>query len=285
MLRLYAMQASIGLRLITTCYDLIPIKFTHVVPGMAAGFEPYLREMVRHADHVLCASRCTRRDLRRWAQSLGEELPPTSVMPFGCRVLSPGRDRVSEKLADILAQRYLLCVSTIETRKNQQTLCRAYMRLVDWGVADLPLLVLVGGIGTGGQEIVNEIAGDRRLAGRVIALLGCTDAELAALYTGCLFTLYPSIYEGWGLPVSEALANGKFCICSNQGALPEAGQDLVDYADPWNVDEWANKIHRYIGNPSALAQKEFDIKQDFEALSWRDSAAHVLGIASRIAGE
>ena len=109
------------------------------------------------------------------------------------------------------------------------------------------------------------------------------DADLAALYRGCLFALYPSLYEGWGLPVSEALANGKFCVCSNQGALPEAGQDFVDYADPWDVDEWANKILRYIGTPSAVAQREFDIKHDFREVSWRDSAAHVLAVASRLA--
>ena len=282
---LYAMQTSIGLRLIAMCHDIIAIKFTHLVPGLAAVYEPYVREMVRHADHVLCPSRCTRRDLLRWAQSIGEELPRASVMPMGCRPMSPARERVSAKVAEVLAQRFLLCVSTIENRKNQQTLCRAYARLVDWGVADLPLLVFAGGIGHGGQDVINEIGFDRRLAGRVIALVGCSDADLAALYRGCLFALYPSLYEGWGLPVSETLANGKFCVCSNQGALPEAGRDFVDYADPWDVDEWANKILRYIGTPSAVAQREFDIRQDFREVSWRDSAAHVLAVASRLADE
>lgn len=77
-----------------------------------------MREMVRHADHVLCPSRRTRRDLLRWAQSIGEELPRASVMPMGCRPMSPARERVSEKVAEVLAQRFLLCVSTIESRKN-----------------------------------------------------------------------------------------------------------------------------------------------------------------------
>jgi glycosyltransferase involved in cell wall biosynthesis len=174
-------------------------------------------------------------------------------------------------------------VSTIEHRKNQLALCRAYTRLIDWGVADLPLLVFAGGIGHGGQELINEIAGDRRLAGRVLTLVGCSDADLAALYQGCLFTLYPSFYEGWGLPVSEGLAHGKFCLCSNQGSLPEAGQEFADYADPWNVDEWANTIYRYISIPGALALREFDIKHGFRAPSWRESAAHVLAVASRMA--
>jgi len=281
--RLYALQHLAGLRLITACYDIIPIKFPQLVPGMDVVFAPYMREMVLHADHVLCISRCTRHDLLRWAQSMGAPLPETSVMPLGCRLRPLPADNVSEKMAKIIAQRFLLCVSTIENRKNQQTLCRAFTRLVDWGVADLPLLVLVGAIGYGGQNLIDEIATDRRLAGRVITLVGCSDTDLAALYKGCLFTLYPSIYEGWGLPVVEGFAYGKFCLCSSRGSLPEVGQTFADYADPWNVDEWANKIYRYLSIPGALKQREFEIEQSFTPPAWEASATHVLAVASRLA--
>jgi len=204
-------------------------------------------------------------------------------VPLGCELPTSSRENVSERVTRILSQRFLLCMSTIESRKNQQTLCRAYTRLVDWGVTNLPLLVLAGGVGHGGQDLINEIAGDHRLAGRVVAVVGCSDADLVALYTACMFTLYPSTYEGWGLPVSEALSCGKFCLCSNQGSLPEAGQEFVEYADPWNVDEWANKIYRYVSIPGALAQREFDIQQSFEPPRWDKSAAHVLSVASRMA--
>src|SRR2546430_7877517 len=281
--RLYALQHLAGLRLITACYDIIPIKFPHLVPGMDVVFAPYMREMVLHADHVLCISLCTKHDLLRWAQSIGAPLPETSVMPLGCRLRPLSADNVSEKVAKIIAQRFLLCVSTIENRKNQQTLCRAFTRLVDWGVADLPLLVLVGAIGYGGQNLIDEIAADRRLAGRVITLAGCSDTDLAALYRACLFTLYPSIYEGWGLPVAEGFSYGKFCLCSSHGSLPEAGQTFADYADPWNVDEWTNKIYRYISIPCALEQREFDIEQSFTPPAWEASATHVLAVASRLA--
>jgi glycosyltransferase involved in cell wall biosynthesis len=285
MSRLYALQSLIGLRLITMCYDIIPIKFTHMVPGMDAVFAPYIREMVRHADHVLAISRCTQRDLLRWTQASGERLPESSVMPLGCEIRTSSGEPVSARVAKIVGSRFLLCVSTIENRKNQQTLCRAYTRLIDWGVTDLPLLVLVGGIGQGGQDLINESAMDRRLAGRVVPLVGISDADLAALYAGCLFTLYPSVYEGWGLPVSEGLGYGKFCLSSNQGSLPEAGQAFADYADPWNVDEWANKIYRYISVPGALAEREFDIQQSYQPPRWSAAAAHVLQVAARLAAK
>jgi glycosyltransferase involved in cell wall biosynthesis len=281
--RLYALQHLVGLRLITTCYDIIPIKFPHLVPGMDVVFAPYMREMVHHADHVLCISLCTKHDLLRWTWSIGEPLPETSVMPLGCRLQLLSTDNVSQKVGKIIAQRFLLCVSTIENRKNQQTLCRAFTRLVDWGVTDLPLLVLIGGIGHGGQNLLDEVAADPRLAGRVVALVGCSDTDLAALYRRCLFTLYPSIYEGWGLPVAEGFGYGKFCLCSTQGSLPEVGQQFADYADPWNVDDWANKIYRYISVPGALEKREFEIQQSFAPPAWQASAAHVLAVTSRLA--
>jgi glycosyltransferase involved in cell wall biosynthesis len=250
---------------------------------MDAVFAPYIREMMRHADHVLCISRCTRRDLLRWMQTTTGPVAETSVMPLGCEIRASSQDKLSDRVATIVAQRFLLCVSTIENRKNQQTLCRAYTRLIDWGVTDLPLLVLVGGLGHGGQDLINESALDQRLAKRVVALTGISDADLAALYSKCLFTLYPSVYEGWGLPVSEGLGYGKFCLASNQGSLPEAGQEFADYADPWNVDEWANKIYRYLTVRGALAQREFDIERSYTPPRWRDAAEHVLTVTSRLA--
>ena len=196
--RLYELQKLIGLRLVTTCYDLIPIMFTNFVPGMEKTFSPYLLEMVRRADHVLCISRCTRRDLLHWINTLGERIPDTSVIPLGCELQAAGDDNIGEDIRLILGQRYLLSVSTIERRKNHETLCRAYTRLVDWGVRDLPRLVLVGGIGVGGQGLIDEIAADRRISERVVILSRVTDAGLAALYERCLFTLYPSLYEELG---------------------------------------------------------------------------------------
>ena len=190
---------------------------------------------------------------------------------------------VGEDVRFILAHRYLLSVSTIERRKNHETLCRAYARLVDWGVRDLPRLVFVGGIGVGGQALIEEIAADRRISERVVILSDVSDAGLAALYEGCLFTLYPSLYEGWGLPVSESLASGKFCLASNQGALREAGEEFVDYLDPWDVEEWANRILRYLTVPGALEGRELDIRQSFRPPRWRASAEHVVAIASRLA--
>jgi glycosyltransferase involved in cell wall biosynthesis len=280
--RLYAIRSAIGLRLVMTCYDLIPITHRHLVPGMDIVFEPYLKGMVRHSDHILCISRCTRRDLLRWIDAIGERIPDTSVVPLGCELRARSGVAPRDDVARLLGNRYLLFVSTIEHRKNQQTLCRAYARLVDWGVTDLPTLVFAGAIGIGGAALVEEIAADHRLRGKVVALSGTSDADLVALYRGCLFTVYPSLYEGWGMPVSESLAYGKLCLASREGSLPEAGEEFVDYLDPWDVDEWANRIYRYISIPGAVARREDEIRRYFRPRRWRDAVAHVLDVVARL---
>jgi glycosyltransferase involved in cell wall biosynthesis len=277
--RLYAIRRMAGLRLITMCHDIIAIKFPHFVPGIDGVQIPYLRDMARNADHILCNSRATQEDLLHWLDSLGTPLPQTSVMPMGSE-LQTSDGRVSDRVGQVLAQRFLLSVSTIESRKNHRTLYQAYAMLIDRGVNDLPLLAFAGAVGHGGQALIDEIAADTRMRGRLALLSGVSDNELAALYKGCVFTLYPSLYEGWGLPVSESLACGKFCLASNQGALAEAGEAFVEYLNPTDVEQWANTIDRYLNVPSALAQRERDIRNHYRPKQWHDAAAHVLKIAS-----
>lgn len=280
--RLYALRNAIGLRVIATCYDIIPLKFPQWVSGMDAAFRPYLRDLVRHADHVLCISRSTRKDLLEWIDERGERAPQTSVMPMGCEFEASQQGVVTERVARLLEHRFLLCVGTIERRKNNRMLCRAYASLLADGFADLPALVFVGAVGEGGAEVVGEVAADEAMSDRVLFLSDVSDRELLALYDACVFTLYPSLYEGWGLPVSESLARGKLCLASNRASLPEAGEHFADYADPDDVDAWARMIRRYVSDRDALAQREAAIRQRFRPRSWRDAAAHVLGVAAGV---
>ena len=71
-----------------------------------------------------------------------------------------------------------------------------------------------------------------------------SDAELAFLYRNCRFTVFPSLYEGWGLPIGESLWFGKLCIASKTSSMPEVGGDLVDYVDPKDADSLQQAILR-----------------------------------------
>ena len=98
-------------------------------------------------------------------------------------------------------------------------------------------------------------------------------------------TVFPSLYEGWGLPVAESLATGKCCLASGVASIPEVGGDLVDYVDPWNVPAWSERLLWYFNNPSLVADKEARIKESYQPMSWpkcaEDVFSHARGLMTR----
>jgi hypothetical protein len=78
-----------------------------------------------------------------------------------------------------------------------------------------------------------------------------------------LFTVYSSLYEGWGLPVAESLALGKSCIASDASSLPEVGGDFPEYIDPTDVSAWADRLSFYIDNPDAVREREEKIRSEY----------------------
>ena len=83
--------------------------------------------------------------------------------------------------------------------------------------------------------------------------------------------MYPSIYEGWGLPVGESFAHGKYCIASNAASLPEVGGTLVDYFDPLDFMDCYRKVLRAIAEPAYVQQRETLIRSTYQPTAWRDT--------------
>src|SRR5437660_11261798 len=132
-----------------------------------------------------------------------------------------------------LPPRYVLYVSTIEHRKNHRLLVRVWQRLLERHGANLvPNLIFAGKIGWLVEDLLADLEASNYLNGKIILLRSLSDAQLHEAYSSCLFTVFPSLCEGWGCPVAESLAHGKFCVASNHTAIPEAGGNLIDYFDP-----------------------------------------------------
>ena len=201
------------------------------------------------------------------------------VVHLGCDI-QRASGYISPEIKTLCEKPFLLFVSTIERRKNHETLYRAYVELINQGVVDLPQLLFVGKIGWGVDDLLKDLQLDPRTHSYIQVLNHVTDAELAVLYESALFTLYPSLYEGWGLPIAESLAHGKFCLTSNNSSLPEVGQDYVEYLNAWDVPSWANKIAWYCKNPQALHEKEQRILANYRATSWQDSSKSILKSAA-----
>jgi glycosyltransferase involved in cell wall biosynthesis len=92
-----------------------------------------------------------------------------------------------------------------------------------------------------------------------------------------LFTVFPSLCEGWGLPIAESLMHGKFCVASNRTSIPEVGGDLVDYFDPSDEADALAKIERLLLDPDYLAAREARLKSEYRPRSWADCVHTLIG--------
>ena len=119
----------------------------------------------------------------------------------------------------------------------------------------------------------------KALQRRVRILTSIADGELAELYCQCLFTFYPSLYEGWGLPVTELLCYGKVPLIAAASSLPEAGGEFADYFDLGSPEDVVRKLERLIDLPDYRAGREAQIKAKFRARSWSTIARQVVDYA------
>jgi glycosyltransferase involved in cell wall biosynthesis len=282
-IHLFEQKRQIGFRVLLFCYDIIPVKLPHLCVGdVAARFGMYFANMAWSADLILCISECSRTDLRELLTTLGAPIPRLETVRLGSGLPESHGEEPSAEVLELLGRRFLLFVSTIERRKNHETLYRAYTRLIDAGYTDLPTLVFVGMQGWGVQDFLADVRLDPRVRPYIRILNHASDADLVSLYRGALFTVYPSLYEGWGLPVAESLAYGKFCLASNAASIPEVAGELIEYVDPWNVQAWADRIRHYLENPQLLRDAEQRIAQQHRPARWDDCAASVFSAARQL---
>ena len=137
-----------------------------------------------------------------------------------------------------------------------------------------PQLVFAGKYGWKIDSFQKLLESDAALQQIVTIIPNLTDDDLAVLYQRCLFFVYPSLAEGWGLPVGEAAWFGKYSVVSSASSLPEVGGDLVDYVDPNNIDECTQSIKNAIINEDYRKHCEKNISQA-SLRSWRDVASHL----------
>lgn len=284
---LYDLKRLTGMKIILFCYDIIPIKFPQLFAGIfesngANLFAHYFADAAWSADHIICISENTRNDLISFLKSIGAPIPQTSVVELGSNLPLVANLEAYEGNIHIKKKKYLLFVSTIERRKNHEVLYRAYIKLIEADMSELPLLVFVGMPGWGVKDLLNDLQIDPRIHKYIQLLNNVSDAELAHLYKNAYFTVYPSLYEGWGLPVAESLAHGKYCLASNSSSIPEVGGNLIDYLDPWDVPSWANKLKFLIDNPAYIKEKEKQISKQYKPMKWQETANDIYTIATKL---
>ena len=271
------MRKEAGLRYAALVYDLIPIIRPEYSDRTVVGmFTRFIHGCLPQADAIFAISEATVRDITTWGAQEGVALRTTPrAIPIGTGFTHTAPAPVLP--ANLTPGGYALFVSTIEARKNHALAFRAWRRLLQELPPDqVPTLVFAGRIGWMIDDLMRQIENAAYLNGKLVMVENPDDATLAALYAGARFTLFPSLYEGWGLPVSESLSFGKVCLASSSAAVPEAGGAFCLYHDPDSVTEAVALYRRAITEPGLIGALETRIRSEYRSVPWSSSARAVL---------
>jgi len=271
---LFRLKDASGCKIVTYCYDIIPLQFPEWYKSHdVENFRSYYHRAFPLSDLVVFSARQIERDARVYCEQHGLRINRTAVVPLGSYFAS--KNGSSEPLpAGLTSGRYILFVSTIEPRKGHRLLYDVWLRLVASGVVDDGYkLVFIGRWGWKIEELKAALLQDMRARDRIVILSDLSDQLLDALYRECAFCVYPSIYEGFGLPVIEAFAHGKTVIASNGGALREVVGPFSPTLDPTDVEGWYRKLAEWITDPTERLRYEERIKRDFIPRSWGEAAS------------
>ena len=273
-----ALQRRRGFRAATLCYDLIPVTHPHVFqPEIARQFREYWRGILPTTFRVVVNAACIARDLRDFCQTEGLAVPGIAQCPLGYDPATP-QSRPAALPGGLRAGRYALFVSTIEPRKGHAMLLRIWRRLLARGLPQRAgfRLVFVGRPGWMVDDVLQALAGPAPLQGTVLHLTRTGEEELNALYRQAAFCLYPSLYEGFGLPVIEAFARGKAVLASSGGALAETVGALSPTLDPLDEAAWERAVAAWIEQPDTVRPVEARIRAGFAHPAWPEAAARIL---------
>ncbi|CAN5189855.1 hypothetical protein BH10PSE11_BH10PSE11_08000 [soil metagenome] len=268
-----------GFRLAALCYDVIPLLFPHFYPAEdVLRFRLYWEQIFGSADLVVVNARCTERDIKNYCESIGIRVPPIVSIPLGCDAFVE-QGQTQQLRSELEPERYALYVSTIEPRKNHALLMRVWKRLLADGVvgSNTFKLVFVGRRGWLTDDLQAEIGAGAGFADTLLHIESADDEELSSLYANAAFCLYPSRYEGFGLPVVEAYSRGKAVIVSNGGALAELTCD--GGLDPDDDDAWYQQINAWMATPRKVQESVAGIEDRIRDRRWSDVVADILASA------
>lgn len=269
--------ANSGAKLYPVCHDILPM----VVPqfsGNSDSLASFVTQLFPISTAVLTISKSTKRDLTKWMTQHKLTAPTIELFSLG-EDFEFSKTTVSDSHMvskyGITKDEYLMYVSTIEARKNHTLLYYVY-KLAHSRNIKLPKLLIIGRVGHDTSEIIKFIKEDSDVNQLLQICDFVNDNELNWLYENCKFTVMPSFYEGWGLPVVESIARGKSAICSNTSSLNEISDDYVIRFNPASTDECLHAITA-MAEPQTLERYRANTKK-YKLHSWDGAYSQILGI-------
>ncbi len=273
----YLMPYGVNVPTIVTIYDLIPQLFPETASLQARLlFRMTTRLALRSASHIIVISKATRRDLLAAYTIRPEKITAVPLAPDPHFQPQPEAKINAMRQKHSLPQKYVLYFGSNKLHKNLVRLLEAWKIIIDQ-MANPIQLIIAGAWDSRYSQPLQKVA-ELGMENAVQFLGPIAEKDLPALYSGATLFVFPSLYEGFGLPVAEAMACGTAVACANSSSLPEIGGEAVHYFDPMDVREMVGVIGRYLENePLRLELAQKGIKQA-QKFSWQKAAESTLQI-------
>lgn len=271
-----------GCRTLLTVHDLSFVRAPETAtPVLKAYLDRVVPRSVRRADHVLADSQATKDDLIEFYGTPPEKI---SVLLSGVNAeFQPVRDPAALKAVrqryNIPEAPYILSIGTVQPRKNYARLVAALAALGP-ECQDVQL-VIAGGRGWLDSPIYQAVA-DLGMAERVHFIGFARDADLPALYSAAACLAYPSLYEGFGFPVLEAMACGTPVVTSNVSSIPEVAGEAALLVDPYDVEALAGALRRLLSDEALRADLVARGFGQASRFTWARAAADLRVVYERI---
>ena len=203
---LRALRRGRRMKIAALCQDLIPITDPQFFESLefVERYRRYVDFLLHDTDLVIAISQSTANELEKLKKA-ARLATRIEIVQLGSDFAPLAHGQPPRSTPHLEGRRFVLSVSTIQSRKNFDLLYRVWKRFAEERPGDRPSLVIVGQRGFGSDDLLWQISHDPAVKDSVFVLHGVSDEELAWLYRNCCFTCYPSFAEGWGLPISESL--------------------------------------------------------------------------------
>ena len=263
---------------IVTIHDCIHLRFPGQLPSRWASL--YARAMIRRAvgsaDRVLTVSHATKADL---VELVNADPARVHVIPHGCDPFfcaeAPEEELAAVRERHGLDRPFLLCVTNIKPHKNIKRLIEAFGQLAG-NYPDLDLVIAGGRLEEHAE--LDRLRSELALEHRIHSLGFLPKQEIRALYRNALIFVFPSLYEGFGLPPLEAMACGTPVVASRSSALPEVIERGGLLVNPFRVDAIAEAVRSLLENDNFRLALGLQGRRRAAAFDWDKSASRVLEI-------
>lgn len=271
---------------VITVHDLAFLRFPGLLTRESQAYYGQITRAVHSADHIISVSESTKRDLVSLVGA--DQAKITCVYEAAAPLFRPADDAAiaaTRRRYDIQGD-YILFVSTIEPRKNIPFLLQAYRRLRDarHGQNGMPRLVIVGNKGWLYDRIFT-LVDQLDLRSAVICTGGVPVEDLPALYSGALYFVLPSLYEGFGLPVLEAMSCGTPVITSSTSSLPEVAGDAAILVDPQDISGLATAMQRLCEDHALRREMGGRGMAQAARFSWERAARETMAVYQKAANK